>query len=275
MKKWPITLSTTEPHNYIGLVHVRQGNRNSEVLRATLTENGVPINLLKCKAYLEAILGKHAVERACTIVDAENGIVEFVFDEYTLQQPGSITANIKIVKDDGTINTTQDFKYFVIRAVSMTEIETGSYWQSVQDLLNDLEAWMINSKEDYEQWFESIREILESIDPGGMLLKEIMDARKDMNGAVHGSITDRLRADMMFIKAELEKLIKEMREQHYTLKAFEVNTLEILQDDSFSINHEIEIVGSVDYEIEDGALVIATVDDEKQGVFTLEKVGEV
>ncbi|HCD2479161.1 TPA: phage baseplate upper protein, partial [Enterococcus faecium] len=48
---------------------------------------------------------------------------------------------------------------------------------------------------------------------------------------------------------------------------------DILQDDLFSDNHEVEKIETVEFPIEEGALIIATVDDPKQNVFTLEKVG--
>lgn len=38
MAKWNVVLSTTEPYNYIGIINVRQGNRNSEVMEAIITE---------------------------------------------------------------------------------------------------------------------------------------------------------------------------------------------------------------------------------------------
>lgn len=49
--------------------------------------------------------------------------------------------------------------------------------------------------------------------------------------------------------------------------------VDILQDDLFSKNHEVEKIGTINNSIEEGALVIATVDDPVQNVFTLEKVG--
>ncbi|MFG5551855.1 phage baseplate upper protein, partial [Enterococcus faecalis] len=63
-----------------------------------------------------------------------------------------------------------------------------------------------------------------------------------------------------------------LEERLYTIKYGNINTLEILEDNSFSKNHEVEVVGTVNYPIEEGALIIATVDDPKQIVFTIEGV---
>ncbi|MGH2242632.1 phage baseplate upper protein, partial [Enterococcus faecalis] len=53
------------------------------------------------------------------------------------------------------------------------------------------------------------------------------------------------------------------------------SVLIILQDDAFSLYHDTQIVGTVDYPAIDGALVIATVDDTKQNANVFEKVGEI
>ena len=174
----------------------------------------------------------------------------------------------------------------------------GSYWQSIEDLIADMtafinenkgdftawmnarkeefekwrknqqdtfEAWRNSQETDYLKWFESIKDILKTIDPGGTMLAELMDARVDIQGVRHNSISERLLADMEYLYHRLE-------ERLYTIKYGNVNTLEILEDDSFSNNHEVELVGTVNFPIEEGALIIATVDDPKQNVFTIEGV---
>ncbi|OJG84410.1 hypothetical protein RV13_GL001917 [Enterococcus raffinosus] len=131
------------------------------------------------------------------------------------------TANLVFYKGDDLIATTQDFTYFVVRAVSKTEGEMGSYWQTVEDLIADMtdyinkgkgdfDQWMKDRKEEFEawrdaqqgdylNWFESIKDILKSIDPGGVLLSELMDARVDLQGVRHDSIKERLLADLEYI----------------------------------------------------------------------------
>jgi hypothetical protein len=244
MAKWNVVLSTTEPYNYIGIINVRQGNRNSEVMEAVLTENSKPMDLSQCKVFIESLLGnKYAVERAAKIIDAKNGRIQYTFDEYTMQMIHEQTANFKIVKGEDVIATTQDFSYFVVRAVSKTEGEMGSYWQTVEDLIADMteyinsgkgdfDQWMKDRKEEFEAWrdkqqdsfeawkndqqssfqdwrdgqesdyllwFESIKDILKGIDPGGTMLAELMDARVDLQGVRHDSIKERLIADLEYI----------------------------------------------------------------------------
>lgn len=179
MKKWNVTLSTTEPDNYVGIINVRQGNVNSEVIEAQIVQNGLPLDLTDCTATFQAFLGgEHVVERSCKIIDYKKGIVQYTFDEYTMQSLHRQKANIAFYKGEEEIATTQDFTYFVIHAVSKTPGEMGSYWQTAEDLINDMKDYLNAGKGDFEDWFNSIKDILESIDPGGKLLSEVLDLKK-------------------------------------------------------------------------------------------------
>ncbi|MCL4595468.1 phage baseplate upper protein [Enterococcus faecalis] len=302
MVKWQATLSTTEPYNYIGIQNVRQGNRNTEVLEAILVENALPLDLTGCEVFFESVIdNKYPIQRAAKIVNAKKGIIQYTFDEYSMQSLHRQEAYFSIHKGDNLIGSTQNFSYFVVNAVSKTEGEMGPYWQSIEDLIADMtafinenkgdftawmnarkeefekwrknqqdtfEAWRNGQETDYLKWFESIKDILKTIDPGGTMLAELMDARVDIQGVRHNSISERLLADMEYLYQKLEKRL-------YTLEYGEISDLIILQDDAFSLNHETEIVGTVDYPVSDGALVIATVDDTKQNAYVFEKVGEI
>lgn len=299
MVKWQATLSTTEPYNYIGIQNVRQGNRNTEVLEAILVENALPLDLTGCEVFFESVIdNKYPIQRAAKIANAKKGIIQYTFDEYSMQSLHRQEAYFSIHKGDNLIGATQNFSYFVVNAASKTEGEMGSYWQSIEDLIADMtafinenkgdftawmnarkeefekwrknqqdtfEAWRNGQETDYLKWFESIKDILKTVDPGGTMLAELMDARVDIQGVRHNSLSDRLLADMDYLYHRLE-------ERLYTIKYGNVKTLEILEDDSFSKNHEVELVGTVNFPIEEGALIIATVDDPKQNVFTIEGV---
>ncbi len=302
MVKWQATLSTTEPYNYVGIINVRQGNKNTEVLQVNIVENALPLDLTGCEVFFESVIdNKYPIQRSAKIIDAKKGIIQYTFDEYSMQSLHRQEAYFSIYKGDDLIGTTQNFSYFVINAASKTEGEMGSYWQSIEDLIADMtafinenkgdftawmnarkeefekwrknqqdtfEAWRDAQKTDFTSWFESIKDILKTIDPGGTMLAELMDARVDIQGVRHNSISERLLADMEYLYQKLEKRL-------YTLEYGEISDLIILQDDAFSLNHETEIVGTVDYPVSDGALVIATVDDTKQNAYVFEKVGEI
>lgn len=289
MAKWNIVLSTTDPFNYVGMIQVRQGNKNSEVMEATILQNGTPYDLTGCRVYFESIIGdQFPVQLAAKIINARKGKIEYTFDDYSMQDLHRQTADFIIYKNDELVATTQDFSYFVIKAVSKTEVNTGSYWQSIDDLIADmtdfinenkgdfidwanekkeeLDAWQEQQEADFSQWFESIRGILLTIDPGGVMLAELMDARRDIQGVQHESISARLLADLDYLYQKLKEVL-------FTLDYGEIEVVDILQDNQFSDNHEVETVETVEYPIEEGALVIATVDDPEQNVFSLDRVG--
>lgn len=288
MVKWQATLSTTEPYNYIGIQNVRQGNRNTEVLEAILVENALPLDLTGCEVFFESVIdNKYPIQRSAKIVNAKKGIIQYIFDEYSMQSLHRQEAYFSIHKGDNLIGATQNFSYFVVNAASKTEGEMGSYWQSIEDLIADMnafinenkadftdwmnarkdefEAWRDAQKTDFTSWFESIKDILKTVDPGGTMLAELMDARVDIQGVRHNSLSERLLADMDYLYQKLEKRLS-------TLEYGEISDLVILQDDAFSLNHETEIVGTVDYPVTDGALVIATVDDTKQNTYMFGKI---
>ncbi|EHR4369808.1 phage baseplate upper protein [Enterococcus faecalis] len=290
MVKWQAILSTTEPYNYIGIQNVRQGNRNTEVLEAVLVENALPLDLTGCEVFFESVIdNKYPIQRAAKIVNAKKGIIQYTFDEYSMQLLHRQEAYFSIHKGDNLIGSTQNFSYFVVNAVSKTEGEMGSYWQSIEDLIADMtafinenkgdftdwmnarkeefEAWRDAQKTDFTSWFESIKDILKTVDPGGTMLVELMDARVDIQGVRHNSLSERLLSDMDYLYQRLE-------ERLFTLKHGNVSTLEILQDDSFSTNHQVKVIGNVNRPMKDGALIIAKIDDEKQNTFRIEGVSK-
>ncbi|NSV30401.1 phage baseplate upper protein [Enterococcus faecalis] len=299
MIKWQATLSTTEPYNYIGIQNVRQGNRNTEVLEAILVENALPLDLTGCEVFFESVIdNKYPIQRSAKIVNAKKGIIQYTFDEYSMQSLHRQEAYFSIHKGDNLIGATQNFSYFVVNAASKTQGEMGSYWQSVEELIADMtafinenkgdftdwmnarkeefekwrknqqdtfEAWRNGQESDYLLWFESIKDILKTVDPGGTMLAELIDARVDVQGVRHNSLTERLLADMDYLYQKLEKRL-------FTKKYIEISTLYLLQDDNFSVNHEIQIVGNTENPKNEGALIIATIDDEQQNTF---KIGSV
>lgn len=299
MSKWQATLSTTEPYNYVGIINVRQGNKNTEKLEVNIVENTLPLDLTNCKVFFESVISnKYPIQRPATVVDARSGIIQYTFDEYSMQSLHRQEAYFTIYNGEELIGSTQNFSYFVIKAASKTEGEMGSYWQSIEDLIADMtafinenkgdftawmnarkeefekwrknqqdtfEAWRNGQESDYLLWFESIKDILKTVDPGGTMLVELIDARVDVQGVRHNSLTERLLADMDYLYQKLEKRL-------FTKKYSEISTLYLLQDDNFSVNHEIQIVGNTENPKNEGALIIATIDDAQQNTF---KIGSV
>lgn len=266
MAKWKGILSTTEPFNYIGILKVRHGNVNHETCQFTISENGLPVNLLGHEVYFQAMLNGNPVEEQAKIIDGKNGVIEFTFSNHSMQAFGKQTGYFQFRRGTQVIGTTQDFSYFVINAVGNTEIDTGAYWQSLQDLLNDMNNFITHNQGDFTAWFDSVKEILYRLDPGGKILQELMEARRSITGNVLGSLKARLEYDFQYIINELS--------QFYTLVADNANLPRTIQDNLFSTNHTIMIVDEVAVPYRCDGLVIATIGTDESSRFIIKKIGD-
>ncbi len=79
----------------------------------------------------------------------------------------------------------------------------GDFDQWMKDRKDEFEKWRDAQQNDYNTWFESIKNILAQIDPGGTMLLELMDARVDLQGVRHESISKRLIADFNYLYQKL------------------------------------------------------------------------
>ncbi len=266
MTKWKGVLSTTEPFNYIGILKVRYGNVNHETCQFTISENGSPVNLLGHEVYFQALLKGNPVEEQAKIIDGKNGLIEFTFSNHTMQALGKQTGYFQFRRGMQVVGTTQDFSYFVINAVGNTEIDTGAYWQTLQDLLDDMNSFITHNQGDFTAWFDSVKEILYGIDPGGKILQELIEARRSITGNVFGSLKARLEYDFQYTLSEIS--------QFYSLMFENIDLPRTIQDDMFSSNHTILIIDELDvYHSSDG-LIIATVGVDETSRFCLKKVGD-
>lgn len=71
-------------------------------------------------------------------------------------------AYFSIHKGDNLIGSTQNFSYFVVNAASKTEGEMGSYWQSIEDLIADMTAFINENKGDFTAWMNARKEEFEN-----------------------------------------------------------------------------------------------------------------
>ncbi|NRD91353.1 phage baseplate upper protein, partial [Enterococcus faecalis] len=85
----------------------------------------------------------------------------YTFDEYSMQSLHRQEAYFSIHKGDNLIGSTQNFSYFVVNAASKTEGEMGSYWQSIEDLIADMTAFINENKGDFTAWMNARKEEFE------------------------------------------------------------------------------------------------------------------
>lgn len=290
MAKWAGTLSTTEPYNHLGLLPVRQSNKNSEVFEFKIVKNVLPYNLTSYRVLFCTHFEPYiSVEKEAQVIDGPNGIIQFTMDNDCMQKVGNQEAYFEIYLEDTFMDSTQNFTYSIQPSIEKQLMDGESYIQRLEDLLkklkdqmdksqaeidkwlednrkeidnlmNEMEQFFTDKKNEFFNWFESVRDILESIDPGGVLLSEIVNARKSQ----HSNKTFKTLAERL----------EYMENSHYTISYRSADNLRTLRDDLFSKNHTVKKVGTVTSNSDLPGLIYATVDDPIQDTFYIRKVGE-
>lgn len=135
-------------------------------------------------------------------------------------------------------------------------------WMSV--LYNRLLAIsnkLINRQDQLEKDMEKIAQEFDEVTVNATEDLEVIRARSSN----HTNITFKT----------LGKRLDAMEKSHYTLPARQVSVLVNLEDDRFSVNHEILKIATVPNPTEFSALVIAEIGSVDQDTFYIKKVGEI
>lgn len=199
------------------------------------------------KVFFEShIDNKFPIQRPTKIIDAKKDYSVYL-DEYSMQSLHRQEAYFSIYKGDDLIGTTQNFSYFCNKCCFQNRRRNGlllainrrfnsRHDRFINENKGDFTDWMNARKEEFEAWRDAQNRFhfmvrinqryFKTIDPGGTMLAELMDARVDIQGVRHNSISDRLLADMEYLYQKLEKRL-------YTLEYGEISDLIVLQDDAF------------------------------------------
>lgn len=183
--RYPMTLSITEPNNDVGLIKARQGDENAIVFGATITENGQrkPFNGLTPFFCLmpRTLTGQGLTEEPLTVFNATNATLEYTLSENALQTTGRNEAYFSFRKEnsDGTWVeqfSTRSFMYTVEKGIYTVVFRDSNYWWTFKELYQK-----------FQKWVQDNRDIIESIDPNGTILSELIDSRGD-----YRTLADRL-----------------------------------------------------------------------------------
>lgn len=222
--RYPITLSTTEPNNNIGLLKIRQADEETQTLVVEITENSLPKSYEGLQVFFCAKLGQSAglgiIEQKLNpseMTDPKSGKLEYTMRAEDWQQLGRQTAYFSFRKmtDDHTYIeqfSTRDFYYNVLKnifsdGVKEVKKDGSTYVWTFEDLLrlfkefmesgrNDFDAWYAevkdqfysflgDSRADFDKWYEEIRN----------LFQEYMDSGRDDFDGWYKEIKDQLSED--------------------------------------------------------------------------------
>ncbi|AAK38065.1 minor head protein [Lactococcus phage TP901-1] len=187
-----ITLSTTEPNNNIGIVKLRHADVNSQAIVAQIVENGQPKNFEGLQPFFclmaQEATGQGVSEESVVSFDAKNGTLKYVASDNALQFVGRNEAYFSFRKQEGgrwiEQFSTRTFHYIVEKSIYSQPFKDSNYWWTFKELYRIFNKYIEDGKKSWEQFVEANREILESIDPGGVLLAKVIDIEKIVNEKV-------------------------------------------------------------------------------------------
>ena len=74
--------------------------------------------------------------------------------------------------------STRAFHYIVEKSIYSQPFKDSNYWWTFKELYRIFNKYIEDGKNSWEQFVNQNKEILESIDPGGRLLAEVLDLNK-------------------------------------------------------------------------------------------------
>lgn len=185
-------LSLTEPNHQIFL-RFRQDDTQTQTLSVEITANG---KLFPFTGYTVEFVnitrsdsGQPIIEKVEEVYPQESRI-EFTLGARSLQWLGKNVAYFSFRdEDDNEVFSTNNFEYEVVHGAHKGPILDSGYLWQVDEIIERIKAYMVENQAEWEKFVEDNREFLESFDPGGKILTEIIDARGNYN-----SLAERLAA---------------------------------------------------------------------------------
>ena len=157
MTEYKMTLSTTEPNNYVGLIKLRQGDKDSQVLNVTVTENGKLFKFDGLAVFFNSVLPNGTVvrDKVQTIDYANSKLTYKVIDSF-LQEVATISAWFSFESGDKIVDSTKNFKY-IVEAGWQFCITQGNYIYELSEIQREIEE--IISNKDFTSLISKISSI--------------------------------------------------------------------------------------------------------------------
>lgn len=232
-----MTLSTTESNNHIQLIKIRQGDVNMQKLVVEIVENGelktfeglVPFFINTTK------FGENQpIEQKVQKYSPAQGRLEYTLSEPDWQWGGENTAHFsfRTLNGDGTWSeqfSTLDFTYRVVVGITNSCIRDSAYVWTFEELLRRFREYMEQGKNEWEQWIQDNKDILESLDPNGKILEILIDAKGD-----YDSLAERLD-DIQNKKLSVSSSIRQVTNGGYSVPSNFDEVISNVDDELFNI----------------------------------------
>ncbi|MRM77562.1 DUF2479 domain-containing protein [Lactococcus lactis subsp. cremoris] len=175
MSDYSVTLSTTEPNNYVGLIKLRQGDVASQSIQATITANGQLFNFDHLAVFFNAVLPNGNVVRdKVTSVDYANSKLNYVVADSFLQEVAQVTAWFSFENGDKIIDSTKNFQYSVI-AGWKESIPQGNYIYELSEIQREIEE-IIGNKD-----FTSLIKRMDALETKTAYLDQVKASKADLD----------------------------------------------------------------------------------------------
>lgn len=180
-----LMLSTTED-NLVGEVKVRQADDETQVFEVTALEDGTVINFAGLKPFFclmaREVTGQGVSEEPVTAYDDTKGTLKYTLSANAMQMVGRNEAYFSFRKEltNGAWAeqfSTKSFFYTVEKSIYTQPFKDSNYWWTFKELYRQFLEYQESGKKSWEDFVEQNREIIESVDPGGKVLTELIDAR--------------------------------------------------------------------------------------------------
>lgn len=180
-------------------VYLRQGDKTGAVvIDATLMDNGSPVSLNGLTPMFKA----NTADGQAVIVDSTGfNIVNASGGEFTYQVPsqlGSVDGKIQIAyfsfSDSSGAQSTFNVVFVVEKAADMTQESAKDWVSNLNNIISQYNQWINNAHSSWQDFVNANKEIIESVDPGGTLLTEVINARTPSGANAYPSLGNRLDA---------------------------------------------------------------------------------
>lgn len=162
-------------------VYLRQGDKTGAVvIDATLMDNGFPVSL----SGLNPSFMANTADGKSLIADTSGfNIVNATGGKFTYQIPsqlGSVPGKIKIAyfsfTDSNGNQSTFDIAFAISPSVDMTQESAKDWISNLTDIIGQYNQWVTDAHSSWDEFVSANKKIIESVDPGGVVLSQITNA---------------------------------------------------------------------------------------------------
>lgn len=174
-----LTLSTTEDKTN-GSIKIRQSDDETQIFKVKLIDNSKPKDFEGLTPFFclfpRGTTGQGLTEEIIQVFDGKNGTLEYTLSANAWQYIGRNEAYFSFRKplENGTWDeqySTKMFIYQVEKSIYQVKFRDSNYWWTFKELMNQFKGWIDGSKNYWENFLESVKSTIESIDNGGNVLE--------------------------------------------------------------------------------------------------------